>query len=197
VSSPPEAPRHRLGWLPNALTRARLAALPVLWVVALFQQPAALAVGTAAAAATDVADGILARRLGVASEKGGALDSLADHLLSISLLAWLLIFRPEFFREQLGPLLAWFAFALCVLAAGWVRHRQMVNLHLYSAKAAGTVGYVFGILLLFGGGYSPAFFAFTMALLWIAGAESLLVILTRDDLRSHGGSILFRRPARR
>jgi phosphatidylglycerophosphate synthase len=188
-----EAPRSRLGWLPGALTWARLAALPVLWVVALMQLPAALAVGTAAAALTDVLDGILARRLGVTSERGGALDSLADHLLSISLFAWLLMLRPEFFREQLVPLALWISFALFVLAVGWLRRGQMVNLHLLSTKVAGTVGYVFGILLLFTGGYSTTVFAIAMALVWIAAVEALLVILTGRDLRAHAAVMTRRR----
>lgn len=187
-----DAPRPRLGWLPGALTWARLAALPVLWVLALMQLPAALAVGTAAAALTDVLDGILARRLGVTSERGGALDSMADHLLSISLFAWLLMLRPEFFREQLVPLALWITFALFVLAVGWLRRGQMVNLHLLSTKVAGTVGYVFGILLLFTGGYSVTVFAIAMALVWIAAAEALLVILTGRDLRAHATAMVRR-----
>jgi phosphatidylglycerophosphate synthase len=165
----------------------------VLWVVALLQLPAALAVGTAAAALTDVLDGILARRLGVTSERGGALDSLADHLLSISLFAWLLMLRPEFFREQLVPLALWISFALFVLAVGWFRRGQMVNLHLFSTKVAGTVGYVFGILLLFTGSYSVAVFAVAMALVWVAAGEALLVILTGRDLRAHAAAMTRRR----
>jgi phosphatidylglycerophosphate synthase len=187
-----DAPRPRLGWLPGALTYARLAALPVLWVLALLQLPAALAVGTAAAALTDVLDGILARRLGVTSERGGALDSMADHLLSISLFAWLLMLRPEFFREQLVPLALWISFALFVLAVGWLRRGQMVNLHLFSTKVAGTVGYVFGVLLLFTGGYSVAVFAVAMALVWIAAAEALLVILTGRGIREHASALVRR-----
>jgi phosphatidylglycerophosphate synthase len=187
-----DAPRPRLGWLPGALTWARLAALPVLWVLALMQLPAALAVGTAAAALTDVLDGILARRLGVTSERGGALDSLADHLLSISLFAWLLMLRPDFFREQLLPLALWISFALFVLAVGWLRRGQMVNLHLFSTKVAGTVGYVFGVLLLFTGAYSVTVFAVAMTLVWIAAVEALLVILTGRDLRAHAAALVRR-----
>lgn len=190
----PSARRPALAWLPNALTRARLYALPVLWVLAFLQLPQAVAIGAAAAAFTDVLDGVLARRLGVTSRRGGALDSLADHLLSISLVVWLVMLRSEFFREQGLPLSLWSAFALGVLVLGWMRRRQPVNLHLYSAKVAGTVGYVFGLLLLYTGTYSRAFFAAALALATLAALEALIVILARRT-DGHGGSIFL--PPRR
>lgn len=185
---PARAPRF--AWLPDALTMARLAALPVLWVLAYLRMPEALAVGTAAAAFTDVLDGILARRLGVASKRGGAMDSIADHLLSTSLVVWLFLFRPGFFAAEGTGLLVWAAFALAVLAAGWLRFRQVGNLHLYSAKAAGVAGYCFGLLLLYSGDYQRAVWFAVLAMAWIGGLESLAVILTRRGVRDHGGSIL-------
>lgn len=189
--SPPVPGRApRLAWLPDALTMARLASLPVLWVLAYLRMPEALAVGALLAGLTDVLDGMLARRLGVTSRRGGAMDSLADHLLSISLVVWLFLFCPHFFRAEGVGLLAWAAFALGVLAVGWIRFRQVGNLHLYSAKAAGFVCTGFGLLLLYTGEYSrPVWFA-VLGLAWLAGIESLLVILTRRDVADHRGSIL-------
>lgn len=195
--SPPVAGRApRLAWLPDALTLARLAALPVLWTLAVLKMPEALAAGAAAAAFTDVLDGMLARRLRVTSRRGGALDSLADHLLSASLVAWLFMFRPQFFGAEGVRLLAWAAFALLVLGVGWVRFRQVGNLHLYSAKAAGVAGYVFGLLLLYSGEYSRGVWMGVLGLAWFAGIESLAVILTRRDVNDHGGSILLPRRRR-
>jgi CDP-diacylglycerol--glycerol-3-phosphate 3-phosphatidyltransferase len=81
-----EAPRTRvrLGWLPNALTIARLAALPVLLVVLLSADGPTSKLGGAifvAVAATDVLDGFLARRLGAETRFGRIADPLADRLL--------------------------------------------------------------------------------------------------------------------
>ena len=182
--APAELRRPALGWLPDALTWVRLGSLPVLWTLALLRLPEALAVGAAAAASTDLLDGFLARRLRVASRRGGALDSRADHLLSISLVLWLAMLRPRFFREQAIPMLLWAALALGVLAVGWIRRGQPVNLHLYSAKAAAFTGYAFGLLLLFTGTYNRAFFAFALALASFAAVEALLVMVTgRGDGR--------------
>jgi phosphatidylglycerophosphate synthase len=185
--------RPRLAWLPDALTRARLYAVPLLWVLALLRLPVPLGIGAAAAAFTDVLDGVAARRLGIASRRGGALDSAADLLLSGSLLAWIVLLRPEFVREEAVPLLAWAAFAAIVLVAGWVRFRQVGNLHLLSAKVAGFSAYAFGILLLVTGGYDRRVLAAVLALLWIASAETLLVIVLRRDVRDHRGSIFLRK----
>lgn len=183
----------RFAWVPDALTLARLAALPVLWVLAVLGMQQALAAGAAAAAFTDVLDGMIARRLRVTSRRGGAMDSLADHLLSTSLVVWLFMFCPGFFRAEGVRLLAWAGFALVVLAVGWIRFRQVGNLHLYSAKAAGTAGYVFGLLLLYTGEYNAAVWMGVLTVAWFAGVESLAVILTRRDVNDHRGSILLPR----
>lgn len=180
-----------LARLPDALTRARLLALPLLWILALLRLPQALAIGAAAAAFTDVLDGMAARRLHVASRAGGARDSAADHLLSLSLVLWLWLLRPEFFREQWPALLPWTILAATVLAVALVRHRQLVNLHLYSAKAAAVAGYLFALLLLYRGAYSLPFFGLVLTLATIAAAEALLVLLSgRTD---HAGGSFFSR----
>lgn len=75
---------HPLRWLPNALTVGRLAALPVL--VAVLITAGGHTSGLAAAifgvlGATDLVDGILARRLGAETRFGRIADPLADRLL--------------------------------------------------------------------------------------------------------------------
>lgn len=188
--------RPALAWLPDALTHARLLALPVLWALALLGMPAALAVAAAVAAFTDVLDGFLARRLGVASKKGGALDSMADHLLSISLVTWLFMLRPEFFREEWPTLMSWAVFALGVLGVGWLRYRQPVNLHLYSAKAAVFACYCLALWILGTGTYSRLLFDASIGLAWVGSTESLLMILLYPrPPEHHRGSILL--PPRR
>jgi Phosphatidylglycerophosphate synthase len=72
--------------LPNALTSARaLLVLPVIVLVAAGDPAAALAV-FAIAAATDAADGPLARRGAGATPLGAALDPLADKVLVVGTL---------------------------------------------------------------------------------------------------------------
>ncbi len=74
----------RFRWLPNALTVARLAALPVLLLVLIREDgTTSLLAWTifAVVAVTDFLDGFLARRLGAESRFGRIADPLADRLL--------------------------------------------------------------------------------------------------------------------
>ena len=82
--------------LPNALTIARLAAIPV-FIAILWGAPGGHSVIAAwlfgAASATDYLDGYLARRLGVQSRFGRLADPLADRLLIGSAVV-LLYYQP-------------------------------------------------------------------------------------------------------
>ena len=74
----------RLRWLPNALTIARLAALPVLLVVLLRAEGPTSVLGGVifgVVGATDLLDGYLARRLDAETRFGRIADPLADRLL--------------------------------------------------------------------------------------------------------------------
>jgi phosphatidylglycerophosphate synthase len=178
--------------LPNLLTGTRLALLPVLWILAATGYTRLLAVGVAVAVSTDILDGTLARALDARSELGSRLDSIADHLLSGSFLIWLVWLRPEFVIRHWLEIVTWVVFGAITLLVGWVRFRRIGDLHLYSAKAAMTAGYLFGISLLFFGGYDRRVFALVIGILYLATAESLLVYLTRHDPDERIGSILLR-----
>ena len=74
----------RFGWVPNALTIGRLAALPVLLAVLIRAEGSTSTLGWtifAIVAVTDFLDGYLARRLGAETRFGRIADPLADRLL--------------------------------------------------------------------------------------------------------------------
>jgi cardiolipin synthase (CMP-forming) len=179
----------RWGWLPTALTVARIALLPALWLLAARAETFWLGVGVAVAASTDVVDGALARALGATSSLGSRLDSIADHLLIASVAVWIAWLRPEFVAEQLPLLALWAAVGAAALAVGWLRFRRFGDLHLYSAKVAGTLGFLFAIGLLLFDSYSPALFYLVIAACLAASVETLLVFLTRAAVDEHIGSI--------
>ena len=185
--------RRNLGTLPNQLTASRLALVPVLWVVALLGEPVWLGWGVLVASATDGLDGYLSRRWNQTSEFGARLDSVADHLLAVSTTLWLVLLRPFFFREQRWPLIVWGAFALFVLLVSWLKLRRVVNLHLYTSKAAVILAFLFAIPLLILGRYSVVQFWITLVVCFLAAAESLAIVLTRDRVDENIGSILRRR----
>jgi cardiolipin synthase (CMP-forming) len=185
--------RRQLRTLPNQLTASRLALVPVLWVVALLGQPVWLGLGVMVASITDMLDGWLSRRWNQTSEFGSRLDSAADHLLAVSTTLWLVLLRPFFLREQRWPLILWGAFALLVLLISWLKFRRIVNLHLYTSKAAVILAFLFGVPLLVLGKYSRVQFWVTLMVCVLAAVESLIIVLTRDRVDENIGSILKRR----
>lgn len=181
------------GWsLPDRLTLLRLGALPFLWVLALFRNGVWLGVGLGLAALTDVLDGIIARRDRRVTAWGSRLDSIADHLLTASTVIWLVWLRPGFVAAELPLLATWLALAAIAFLAAWMKFPRVVDLHLYSAKVAGTLGYLFAIWLLLFGTYSALVFHLVVGAGLFAAAESLLVVLTRDAVDEHIGSVLRR-----
>jgi CDP-diacylglycerol--glycerol-3-phosphate 3-phosphatidyltransferase len=86
--------RARLRWLPNAITVARLAGLPVLLAVLITADgptSGAAAAVFAVLAVSDLVDGVLARWLGAESRFGRIADPLADRLLVLVALAGVLL----------------------------------------------------------------------------------------------------------
>lgn len=78
--------------LPNALTFGRILVIPlVLWLIdqGTPRDCVYAALVYSAAAITDLLDGMLARRLGIVSVLGKFLDPLADKLLVMATLVWL------------------------------------------------------------------------------------------------------------
>jgi phosphatidylglycerophosphate synthase len=185
-----------MAWRPtpaDALTILRLLAIPVLWVLAYGGRSVELGIVLALAGLTDVLDGPVARRTGRSSRYGSQLDSLADILLMGSIVLWMAWLHPAFFRDNYLPLLAWVVLGVAALLVTLVRFGRVGNLHLYTAKVAGVVAYVFAVWLFVTGGYHPGFFRLAVGLAILGATETLLVALTRDQVDERVGSILSRR----
>lgn len=75
-----------------------------------------------------------------------------------------------------------------------VRFRRMGNLHLYSTKVAGVLGYLFAIHLFVFGSYSPPVFWVVWVAVLVASTETLVLALTREQVSEGIGSIIARHP---
>lgn len=178
----------------DGLTLLRLVAVPILWVLAYLGMSVQLGVGLALAGLTDVLDGPVARRTGRSSRYGSQLDSAADILLMGSIVVWMAWLHPGFFRANVVPLVVWLTIGGAALLVTWVRFRRLGDLHLYSAKTAGVVAYLFAVWLFVTGTYHPAFFGLAVGLAILGAAETLMVGLTRDEVDERVGSLFSRRP---
>ena len=164
----------------NPFTALRLLLVPGLWLLALWQQDRWLAFGLAVAALTDVLDGWLARR--DPRFKDGRFDSIADKVLTFSVVAWLVLRRPEIFREHPWLIAAATALFAAVQLASWIKFRRVSGLHTHLGKLGGLAQAVFVLHALVFGGYSAALLYIALGLWVLACAEELAITLTHADL---------------
>ena len=186
-------PTRRFPGIPDQLTLLRLGMAPLLWILALLQWRMMLGVGVALAGLTDVLDGWLARRLKRTTRVGSQLDSAADLVMIASITFWLVMLRPDFFQRYGHVLVVWAVLGVLTLIVSWIRFRRVANLHLYSAKAAGFIGYLFVLYLLLFDGLRPLYFWIAIGLAFTATTETLLIMMTRSKVDEHARSILLPR----
>lgn len=128
--------------LANLVTLSRGAAiLPIMLLLASGRPRTALALYLAAAA-TDLADGWLARREGRASAFGAQLDAIIDNLFSVGILAFLLLAYPGLWDRQGLALIVLFGAPLAYLGLSWLLTRRLMMFHFWSAKAGAFLLFV-------------------------------------------------------
>ena len=173
--------------IPVALTSLRLALAPMVLAAAFGHWPGAVfVICLVVAFVSDVYDGKIARRLGVATPALRRYDSLTDVAFYLSILfsAWML-YRAELRGFTWGIVLVLCLDFLCHLAS-LIRFGRPASTHCYSAKAWGILLFASFIDLL---GFGEA------GLLWItigwgcvADLETLMIILMAptwpSDVRS-------------
>jgi phosphatidylglycerophosphate synthase len=165
--------------IPTLLIGARLLLAAPLWALALLGMQRALAAGLALALLTDVLDGRVARWLGQDGAANARLDSLADRVLVVSALAWLLLLHPAVVRDHLWLWLGGLLLLACSWLVGLVRWGRVGALHLHSARLGGAAQGLFVLHTFWSGAYSPTLLYAAGALWYLAAAEEILVQLTR------------------
>lgn len=176
--------------VPNLLSGFRLLLAVALWIPAMLDLPLVVGAGLVMAGLTDVLDGFLARRWGVATEYGSRLDSAADMVLVVCAAFWVILVEPSVFFDNKLLVLSWMLMGTASLVVGLVKFRRIPDLHLYMTKASSAAGYVF-IIFMFVVGYSAALFYIASALLIISTLESLLLQLLTHKPDERVRSILY------
>lgn len=177
--------------LPNQLTAARIALLPILWIFAFLKLPVVLGIGLIISFATDVLDGYAARRLGQVSAFGSKFDSLADNLLIPSGLVWLWMLKPEVYRDHGLIWIISITLYFASLLVGALKFRRFANLHLHSKRYGSVLMYLFASHAFIADQYSLLLFYLAMGMFVISSTEGLLLQLICSHVDEHMGSILF------
>ena len=134
--------------LPNALSAFRIACVPVLLLLAWHGALALFLVGFALGLASDVLDGVLARRLGQVTDFGARLDQWGDFALwlSLPLAAWWL--WPETIKREASYVILALACMLLPTAIAWLKYRAVPGYHTWSVKFGSVAMGVSAALLL-------------------------------------------------
>ncbi len=149
-------------WLPDALTYARVAFTIATYPVAIAHERALFAVLVLLMVVTDVLDGPIARRLGVADARGANMDSIADFFFYVSLPAWVWIFAPEVVRSIL-PVVVGYTLAYSIANAASRIRRGVIGFHNRFTRAAGTAGVIFALWTVLWG-FEPVIYYATLAI---------------------------------
>ncbi|MDG2305438.1 MAG: CDP-alcohol phosphatidyltransferase family protein [Candidatus Binatia bacterium] len=170
-----------LSTIPNALSTFRLAATPVLLILAWLGETALFLTLFAIALASDVLDGMLARRWKMESELGARLDQWADFAVwaSFPLAAWWL--WPEILVREAGYVILAVTCLLLPTFVGFLKYREVPGYHTWFAKtSAVAMGVAVPALLLF-----DVVWPFRAASLFllIAAADELAITFLLPDCR--------------
>lgn len=175
--------------LPLGLTALRAVLAPVMVLLAfLFPSRPAFAVCLIAAFLSDVFDGILARRLGVASPALRRFDSIADTFFysGATIAVWHL--HPSAITDRWVPLAALLVIELGRYAFDFFKFRRESAYHMWSSKLWGIALFAgFSSLLVFGrDGYLVSAAIYTGL---VADLEGLAISITLHRWRSDVPSI--------
>lgn len=183
--------------VPLALTALRALLAPVIAFLALRNpDPGAFGICLALGFLSDVFDGIIARRLGIATPALRRLDSFADSIFyfAATFAAWHLY--PQVILEHSGALFLLGALELSRYVFDLVKFGREASYHMWSSKVWGIVLFVaFFALLVFG--YRRSFIAMPIYVGIIADVEGLAISFVIEKWKSDVPSIFHAMKSRR
>lgn len=115
----------------------------------LYPRPLVFAVSLILGLLSDIFDGKVARRLGVATAKLRRLDSAVDTVFYSSAALCVYLLHEEFILKNLGLLIVLLALEILRYLFDWYKFRKEASYHMWSAKFWGLILFAcfFGILV--------------------------------------------------
>jgi phosphatidylserine synthase len=170
--------------IPAGMSMLRLLAVP--WVVRLARRGARgrCCAAMAALVGIDLADGILARRIGdpAALRRQRRMDGVADLAFAVAIPPCVYWVRPELLRQERVPITLVVAAQAASLVACYARFRRLPRYHTEAYKwSSGTMGVALAARV--AGGRLAIAFRPAVALLVLAHLEALAITLLLDAYR--------------
>jgi phosphatidylglycerophosphate synthase len=163
--------------------------IPVLWVLAFKGYSFYLGIGLIVAGLTDTFDGVAARRMNMVTKFGSQFDSIADNILGLSAVVWLLMLEPLVYQENKALFMVALLLYPAGMLVGWIKFKRFANLHLYSGKISGWLQIIFISHAFLFEGYSQLLFLIMISVFIFSQIETLILLLSRDRVDEHMGSL--------
>jgi CDP-diacylglycerol--glycerol-3-phosphate 3-phosphatidyltransferase len=176
--------------VPLSLTALRALLAPVMVALALFHPaPWAFGVCLVAGFLSDVFDGVIARRLGIATPGLRRLDSIADTFFYVAATcaAWQLY--PQVIKAHAGALLLLAALEVTRYIFDLVKFKREASYHMWSSKAWGIALFA-AFFALLACGYTGAWVAAPIYLGIVADIEGLAISFVLKEWKSDVPSIV-------
>lgn len=135
--------------LPNVISSVRLVSAPVLAWLAVAGFADAFAAILLVSLLSDVLDGWLARRMGVASATGALLDSIADILLTVAILIGIWFLHAEVYREDGWVIYGVVAMWTVAHIASLFRFGRLASFHTWLIRIGIAAFNIFALILFF------------------------------------------------
>jgi CDP-diacylglycerol--glycerol-3-phosphate 3-phosphatidyltransferase len=163
--------------LPAALTTYRLLLGPAAILGAWYHAPVGIyAVILITGILSDIFDGVIARKLGVATVLLRRYDSTVDLVFYLCILGTATLLHPTAIREHLPAILVILGSELMCILVSLIRFQCMPGTHSYLAKFYGIVLFTCFFLLLVWG-ISDVIFAVAAGVAVITNGEVVLILL--------------------
>jgi len=166
----------QLRHIPNAISLLRLAAVPVLVWLAFRQDQLLFAWLILAAGLTDILDGWLARRFGWTSALGALLDSISDVSLILVAIYGIWMMQRDVFTEEWMVFAAVLGIWSVVHVTALLRYGRLASFHTRFTQLGIVLFGMFVLILLFHS-FVAAFFYLAAAICFMAGVESLVMVI--------------------
>ena len=160
--------------IPVALTSLRLVLAPlILWAGWSDQGVITFSVILAVALFSDIFDGVIARRLNIATAKIRAFDSAADSVFWFAAIWAICLRRPLAFHEHLTGIFVVIAIKLIKRIVDYWKFHRSTAYHMWSAKACGLI-LTGAAILIWADSSSDAAFDVAITAVMLAYIESLI-----------------------
>ncbi len=128
--------------IPNQITIIRIILIPFLYYFSYYNNRDLFAVLLVFAAFTDALDGFFARILKQESEFGKALDSFADRLIYLSLIAWFYFLERELIIENINWIILLVSFFLLSQIINILKYKKLIFRHTTLAKTTAIILFI-------------------------------------------------------